>query len=141
MLRNELGDEVFFNTIRTYYATYKNSNADTEDFKKVVATVSGKNVDQFFNQWLYGMGQPKLEGKWQYNKKVLTIEVNQIQKEEFRFPLEVALVYDDKTVLKQLTFDSTTVSLSLEAEKPNQIILDPNTKLLFEGESVLNFIK
>lgn len=141
MLRNELGDEVFFKTIRTYYTTFRNSNADTEDFKKVVSEVSGRNVDQFFQQWLYGMGQPRLEGTWKYSRKQLTLEVNQTQKGEFNFPLEVALVYDDKTVLKQLSFDATKASLSLEIEKPNQIILDPNTKLLFEGEPVLKYVK
>ena len=44
MLRNKLGDEVFWKGIKTYYNKYKFANASTTDFKKVMQEVSGKNL-------------------------------------------------------------------------------------------------
>ena len=67
MLRSQLGDSVFWKSIRKYYATYAGRNADTRDLQKVFEKVSGKNLKQFFNQWLYTTGQPELEITWRYD--------------------------------------------------------------------------
>ncbi|MDZ7624837.1 MAG: M1 family metallopeptidase [Ignavibacteriaceae bacterium] len=63
MLRWEVGDSSFFEILRTYYETYKYSNASISDFKYVSEKVSGKNLDKFFEQWVYGKGQVELEYK------------------------------------------------------------------------------
>jgi aminopeptidase N len=51
MLRHELGDDVFWKGIRAYYATFKNANAMTSDFRKTMETAAGKKLDLFFEQW------------------------------------------------------------------------------------------
>ncbi|MCX8010073.1 MAG: M1 family metallopeptidase, partial [Ignavibacteria bacterium] len=53
MLRYELGDSLFFLTLKKYYQTYKFKNASTEDFKKICEDVSQKNLNRFFSQWVY----------------------------------------------------------------------------------------
>src|SRR5436190_5813079 len=89
MLRSELGDSVFWRSIRKYYATYAGSVADTRDLQKMFEEVSGKDLKQFFDQWLYTTGQPDLEISWKYDVpgKSLIIEIKQSQKNIFRFPL------------------------------------------------------
>jgi aminopeptidase N len=52
-LRLEVGDEAFFEIIKTYYATYKGGNATTEDFIAVAEEVSGADLTGFFDNWLY----------------------------------------------------------------------------------------
>lgn len=52
-IRKEVGDELFFNIIRTYYDKYKFKIATTEDFIEVCEDISGKELDELFNQWLY----------------------------------------------------------------------------------------
>lgn len=52
-LRLEVGDEVFFEIIRTYYDRYKGGNAYTGDFIGVAENVSGEDLSAFFNGWLY----------------------------------------------------------------------------------------
>src|SRR4030095_5591627 len=64
MLRRQLGDSVFHKIIRSYYAAYAGKNADTRDFQMICEKISGKDLDSFFDQWLYTPGIPKIEVKW-----------------------------------------------------------------------------
>jgi aminopeptidase N len=52
-LRLEVGDEAFFKIIKTYYEKYKGGNATTEEFIAVAEEVSGKDLKELFNNWLY----------------------------------------------------------------------------------------
>ena len=52
-LRLEVGDEVFFQILRTYHERYKDGNARTADFVAVAEEVSGKELSAFFDSWLY----------------------------------------------------------------------------------------
>jgi len=60
MLRKYLGDEAFFNGIRTYLndSRYKYKYASVPQFKAVMETVSGKNLTPWFQRWFYGEGFP-----------------------------------------------------------------------------------
>jgi aminopeptidase N len=58
-LREKLGDQMFFTIIRSYYSQFKYKNADTNNFRTVVETITRKNWRQFFNDWLYQPGLPK----------------------------------------------------------------------------------
>ena len=52
-LRLEVGDEAFFEVLRTYYERYKGGNATTDGFIAVAEEVSGKDLQVFFDNWLY----------------------------------------------------------------------------------------
>ena len=52
-LRLEVGDEVFFDILRTYYDRFKGSNVRTSDFIAVAEEVSGQDLAVFFDSWLY----------------------------------------------------------------------------------------
>ena len=47
MLRTTIGDEKFFNLIKTYYSTYKGQNAGIEDFEALTDKVSGRSCAAF----------------------------------------------------------------------------------------------
>lgn len=57
-LRLEIGDATFFDTLRTYYAQYADSNATTDDFITVAEAVSGQPLDDLFEAWLYDEDLP-----------------------------------------------------------------------------------
>lgn len=59
-LRLEVGDEAFFEILKTYFAMYKNSNATTDDFIAVAKKVSGQELDEFFDLWLYSEKIPPI---------------------------------------------------------------------------------
>lgn len=136
MLRRKLGDSIFQEGIRSYYKQYKGKNASTEDFKKIMEKCSGQNLETFFKQWLHTPGQPKLKIYWQYNqrKEMLVLEINQKQKEVFKFPLTIKLTHGDKTISKQLDIHqkNTTKEISVPFA-PQEVTIDPEVNLLYEG--------
>ena len=96
MVRGELGDSTFFAVLRNWFETYKYSNASTEDFKALSEKLSGKDLTQFFDQWLYhGTGKIAAEFTWKTEKSsdgvLLTLKVKQTQSgyKAYHFPLDV----------------------------------------------------
>jgi aminopeptidase N len=136
MLRREVGDQNFWKGIRQYYATYRNSNALTSDFERIMEEASGTDLSWFFRQWIYRSGHPKITAAWQYDEgaKTVSIEIAQTQATTlFRFPLDIGIGSE----IKAVTIDKKTQVLNFHvAEKPAQISLDPNIWLLFEGSAV-----
>ncbi|MEO5890325.1 MAG: M1 family metallopeptidase [Ferruginibacter sp.] len=137
MLRRKLGDSLFWKGIQNYYADYAGKNAYTSDLQKVMEEVSGINLKEFFQQWLFTPGHTVLQVKWSYNesKKVARLNIEQQQKQLFSFPLELAFVNAGSANINQtfLIKDKVTQLEIPIAARPTQIIIDPNTSLLFEG--------
>jgi aminopeptidase N len=141
MLRFELGDETFWKGIRKYYETYRNKNAETSDFQKMMESVSGKNLNTFFTQWLYKPGYPKIAGNWTFDTQhhTLTINLQQTQKEDaFSFPLEIG-VFDAENkaiITEKAVFNQKQQTFTFKLKKaPTQVALDPNHWLLMKLDS------
>jgi hypothetical protein len=62
-LQLEVGDEAFFETLSTYVERYGDSNVTTADFIAVAEEVSGQELDEFFDLWLYSETVPELPGE------------------------------------------------------------------------------
>ena len=136
MLRRQLGDSIFHQCIRQYYATYAGKNAETKDFQKIFETVSGKELSQFFRQWLFTPENPSLDITWKYDstKKEIRLHIKQLQATNFQFPLTIALVSQsgsatDNTIIINKKDSDFVFSFP---EKPKKLIMDPSTSLLFE---------
>ena len=140
MLRWEVGDSIFFDILKTYFEMYKYRSASTSDFIRVCENLSKRDLSKFFNQWVYsGNENIQLDYKWiikkDSNDKNLII-LHLIQKQEkysvFEFKLEVKLEYDDGKSFSNI-FNISEKEMIIEIlvdEKPNQLILDPNSCLL-----------
>ena len=63
MLRHVLGDSVFFRSLRSYAndPTLRYSTAAIRDFQNVCETVSGKDLNYFFQEWIYRDGFPRYD--------------------------------------------------------------------------------
>lgn len=138
MLRNKIGDSTFWSGIRKYYTTFQYRNALTSDFINIMESVSGQDLKKFFSQWLYQGGHPQIMINWRFNpqKKQTEFTILQHQKSGlFEFPLEILMV--DKSGKKEIN----TIKISLKEQKavfsapeePVEIVLDPETRLLFEA--------
>jgi aminopeptidase N len=140
MLRRQFGDSTFRKFIRAYYARYAGKNANTEDLRKVAEEISGKNLEQFFRQWLYTPGNPQLQVVWMYYEKNKSLNITVSQKQEnsvYKFPLEVEIKSSSgssRIEKLNITKQSEVFTIPVK-EKPSRIILDPNTNLLFEGNA------
>jgi aminopeptidase N len=148
LLRENVGEEAFWKAVNIYLNRYKYSNVETTDLKKAMEEFSGKNLDNFFKQWVYGIGHPKLEIEPVYNSqtKTLNLTVSQTQKGErvpevFNFPMEIFIKTESGERIERVLIDKKTQTFSFNSdEKPVDIILDKNTKMpLFEAK--INKIK
>ena len=135
MLRRKLGDEVFWKGIRTYYAKYDGGNANTDDLRAVMEQAGGKNLQRFFNQWLFTPGHPLLQIRWKYNttKKVVNISIQQKQATPYEFTVDCLI--GKKLHKINVKNQSTTISIP-EAAKPVDITFDPNVNLLASFEVI-----
>lgn len=138
MLRRQVGDSVFWNCLRAYYRQYENKNAVTDDFRKIVEQVSGKDEKKFFQQWLYTGSHPTLDVQWKFNNasKMLDIKINQQQSIAFEFPLQMDILVAGEKVVKQtiqVKEKQTTISIPL-AGAPMRIVIDPGANLFYEGK-------
>lgn len=57
-LRVEVGDEAFFEGARLWLQRYDDATGTSEDFQAVYEEVSGDDLDQFFQTWLYDAAKP-----------------------------------------------------------------------------------
>lgn len=57
-LHEDLGDDTFFSIIQTYQERFANSSASTEDFIAIAEEISGEDLSDFFNAWLYQSVRP-----------------------------------------------------------------------------------
>ncbi len=62
MLRGVVGDEAFWSGLREYYRLYRDKNASTADFRRVMEEASGMQLGWFFDQWLTPRGHAEGRG-------------------------------------------------------------------------------
>jgi aminopeptidase N len=61
-LRLEVGDEVFFEILRSYLDEYRYQNAGKDDFIAVAEKVSGRDLEALFDSWLMEKRTPDMPG-------------------------------------------------------------------------------
>ena len=140
MLRKEVGDETFFKILREYFRRYKYSNASTADFRSICEKISKKNLNYFFDQWIFkGEGIIELGGSWSVKKAgdnfITSIGIKQLQNgyDIYKFPLEIKLVFDEEGETKTYTnfIEKREVVINIESKnKPREIMFDPESWLL-----------
>jgi len=137
MLREELGDTLFWKSIRLYFERYNGKNAATHNLQQIFEEVSGKNLKQFFTQWLYTAENPSLQISWQYQLASgnLVVTVHQLNENLFEFPLELSIINSDGTKsLQRINISQKTKLYTFPIKhKPLRMEADPDCRLLFEG--------
>jgi aminopeptidase N len=134
MLRRVMGDEKFFAGMRDYYRTYRDRNAVTEDFRRVMELHAARPLDWFFQQWIYEPGFPAYEAAWHWDEssKQLRLRLRQTQKgATFRMPLDVEFKTGDaaRREIIEVSEREQTFNFKLE-RKPQAVALDPDEWVL-----------
>ncbi|HEX5141768.1 MAG TPA: M1 family aminopeptidase [Dehalococcoidia bacterium] len=104
MLRVLLGDDLFWKSIRRYAITRRGHNVVTQDLQRAIEEGTGRNLDWFFDQWVYGAGHPTMTGSyaWDEGTKTAKLSLKQTQTgdrvaEVFRLPMRVDFKLEDGT--------------------------------------------
>ncbi|MGV9247418.1 M1 family metallopeptidase [Streptomyces sp. NPDC003710] len=59
-LRERIGDTAFFRLLPTWTRLHRYGNANTGDFVRLAEEVSGRQLDDLFQKWIYSTGKPVL---------------------------------------------------------------------------------
>lgn len=140
MLRSLVGDEPFFKTLSHFLHRYAFDAVDTADFIRSVKTVTGRNLDWFFDQWLYKPGHPVFEVKseWDAVKRVVRLNVAQVQDLSrgvpvFRVPVSIKLVSPGRTVIRKVWIEKREETFEFPfEEKPLLVRFDEDNVLIKE---------
>ncbi|MCS7259051.1 MAG: M1 family aminopeptidase, partial [candidate division WOR-3 bacterium] len=147
MLRYLLGDTVFtnpgifFNSLRVYLDSFAYKNASTEDLKRILESVTGQELDWFFNEWIYQAGYPKYYYSYRTestgipNQYRVIVQVSQNNgasaPNTFHMPLELrfsASGYDTLVVMP--INNNPEVDTFILRFTPTQMVLDPKNWVL-----------
>ncbi len=128
MLRYELGDDIFFWLVREYLERFAYGTSTTELMQNIFQELSGRNLNQFFEQWVFGKGYPiiKIEAEKEpvLNYFNLNLRITQIQPEEYgiykNLNLELDLV-DNSGVSEYKLIRLDSIVQDFNFEKLNDI--------------------
>jgi len=139
MLRQRMGDDRFWAGIRTYHQRFKDANASTTEFREVMEQASGQDLSQFFTQWLYRGGVPKITGTWSWDSAAttVTVDLRQVQVgEPFRLTVDVGIqVAGAAQRIERLELSGTEARATFRADRePAGVVIDPNVRLLAATE-------
>lgn len=96
MLRGVLGDDPFFRSLQRYCRDNQERSVITQDLVNAIEAETGRNLEWFFDQWVYRIGHPNLKVSWSWDEdaKLATVTVKQTQKTDdgtpvYRIPVTI----------------------------------------------------
>ncbi len=101
-LKTIVGEDLFRDALKIYLKRHEFGLVETVDLVRCLEEVTGRNFDEWFDQWIYRGGYPKLEIKysWDQKLKLATVEIKQTQKSDkkdedllFKLPFEIAFYF------------------------------------------------
>lgn len=145
MLRRKLGDEDFFQACRNYLENpnFSYGYADTEDLKTEFENESGLDLDEFFNDWIYGEGYPSYHIDWfQDNNQKIHLVLSQTQSKPtvtdfFEGTVPIHIVGPNNQSL-DVELDQTENEQHFIIDcnfTANQIKIDPETEVISKNNS------
>jgi tetratricopeptide (TPR) repeat protein len=140
MLRFNLGDAKFFETLKEYVKNHTWKSVTTEDFRKAAEAVSQQNLGYFFIEWIESSGAPefKLEYTIFRTQKGFRVmgKVSQ-DLDTFRMPVELKIETEGNPEEKRVEVVGTSSEFSVDTfGKPKTVTIDPNSRLLRYSNSM-----
>lgn len=90
MLRKLIGDDAFFRGLRRFYTTWRFKKAGTEDVKAAFELEANRDLDLYFDRWIYGSSLPRLKFSYTTEPDAVVVRIEQIG-ERFELPVTVTL--------------------------------------------------
>jgi hypothetical protein len=95
MLRRLVGDDEFFRGLRRFYRESRFRKVGTSDLRAAMEKETGKSLERFFQQWIYGSTIPRVKVGYRLEGPDVVLRVEQIG-EVFDVPVTVTLQYSDR---------------------------------------------
>ncbi len=138
MLRSMLGETLWRKAIEHYTNKHRGKTVVTQDLINAIEEATGKNVDKFFDQWIFGAGHPELKANYFWDEKIkeAVVRIAQIQKADDQTPLfslPLTIRFETKNGEKdfQETFEEKQKQFRYKLpSEPLDIRIDPENILL-----------
>ncbi len=142
MLRWVLGDEAFFNGIRSYFRDNLYGYVTTDDLRTHLEAAGDTSLTGFFDDWYYGQGFPSYEIVYNQEGNILHLTVNQRQSSKsvffFEMPLPVRLYGKgrDSTIVLNNSFNHQLFDIPVSFVI-DSIVFDPEHWILSRDNEIL----
>ncbi len=131
MLNNEIGDDAFYRGLRGLIRERAFQEATWDDVRMAFDNASGRNLERFFNQWLYRKGVISIDVE---NQRVTVL--NGVPTTSFKI-VQQGEPYEFNLSLKIIT-DKGELTKTLEIRKENETFEIPSngtpSELVFDGD-------
>jgi len=97
MLRRLIGEDAFFGGIRAFYQQWKFKKAGTDDFRQIMERAAGRDLQRFFNTWVFGSEIPRIKFTSHISGTDATVRFEQ-QDEVADVPITVTVTYESGNV-------------------------------------------
>ena len=94
MLRRVIGDEAFFAGLKQFYADNRFKKAGTDDLRKAMEAASKRDLNRFFERWIYDNAIPRLRFSSAVEGQELVVRLEQ-SGDVFDVPVTVGVTYTD----------------------------------------------
>jgi hypothetical protein len=137
MIRTAIGSTSFMKLLASLPKDFANHDLSTESFRAAAAAYlpadsADPSLKDFFDQWVYGIGMPRLKVQWsQKQGRISGVIEQQGVPDYFAVPLTLELQTAGEVIRRQLRTDgpSTEFSFAVPAQV-QQLRLDPDRALL-----------
>jgi aminopeptidase N len=145
MLRHVVGDTKFFNGLRDWYANHADGTGNTALYQATHEARYGATLDFFFQEWVYGTGQPRYEfgyttadlGNGTYRNYV-RIRQTQTTSGLFTMPVDLTLVTAAGSEVRTVWNDQLDQDFTLDTTAPlTGLLLDDQDWILKEGKTAI----
>src|SRR5438128_6472964 len=101
MLRYMLGDAAFWGSLQQYVTANRHQVVETVDLERAIEIATGRNLQAFFQQWIYKGGHPEyqVEFAWDHTTRIATVTVRQEQQTGTEHRVETPLLDMPVTLL------------------------------------------
>jgi aminopeptidase N len=138
MLREQLGPADFYAGLKHYLEKYRGQNVVTADLVNAIEETTSRNVDRFFQQWVYGAGSPTLAIHYTYEdaRHEVQLEVKQTQKIEgavglFTLPTGIEIVTAAGSKRFPIVVSKPSETFAFPVDGPPLLVLfDPGDSIL-----------
>ncbi len=145
MLRHVVGDETFFDILLAYShdPRFAYGNATTAGFQSVCEAVAGRDLDWFFQPWMYQKGRPIYRAIWRARSgdsgPILHVTIEQKQSVLFPMPVDLTIETTAGDTLVTVFNDAfqQTFEIPLSAP-PTNIFLDQDGWILKTIDEIIS---
>ena len=102
MLRRLVGDATFFAALREFYTEQKFQKTNTEALRRTFESVSGRELGQFFAQWIHGTDLPQIRYSRTIEPGSVTVRFEQRTEQLFDLPVTISITQADGRVSEEV---------------------------------------